>query len=618
MSSARSRTRGDVIVLIVLSAGLVGGVAAMAAGWSPAILAASAIAALTFAYAQRVSWALAFAGALLSLLGLHTLTSRLAPMLGVDFGLATAAVVALAGAGAVASLVVAVSRDALRAPARASLPTLFAALGLPAITLGYWLVALRWGPGMRVGWILDNDAVWNTMAAQFIVVDGGIDPVAHPNPAPSTAALAAVWMLPGRAAAEQVLRHDVTREAQLLLLVTLAAAALAGLVAARAVPARHALMRVIAGTAASGLVLGWYVLGFTAELGFLNAPVAVLVLLTAWVCWADVASAPVLAGAGLLVAATLLLATWAPLVVVPLALGVAGLFVAGRSLLARRGPAWALLGVAGASFVLYVVFVTLADLRSTGGALAADGAAPPVEPRDVAGVMGIVLATTLLVLLRRQGAGARHQAIGALVVLAAAAFGGGYLVLQRLNQGLGWWGYYPAKFAWLICVLLLVVAGGMLLAMAARAGTIRRTALIATASLAVLAVVAAGSLPVGGVRRLPAAVAIATDDRFEASGVIAERLFVLADAEPTIAARISADRAEDALLNSWLLQAHSEHSDDPIRAFSYGLDTDDAAAVCEAITTWGGGVRVVTNDPALTDELGAVCPDAGYEVVVSS
>ncbi|MDR5700382.1 hypothetical protein [Agromyces aerolatus] len=616
MSSERARTRSDAIVPFVLTAGLAAGVVAIGAGWSPALLAVSAIAALTFAFAQRFSWALGLAGALLTLLGLHTLISRLAPMLGVDFGAATTAGVALAGVGGVVTVVVTLVRGELRSPARDSIPTLLAALGLPAITLGYWLAALRWGSEMRVGWMLANDAVWNTMAAQFIVADGGIDPAAHPNPAPSTAALAAVWMLPGRDTAEQVLRHDVTREAQLVLLVTLAVAVLAGLVAARAVPTRHAVLRAVAGTAASGFVLGWYVLGFTAELGFLNAPIALLVLLAAWVCWSDVVRSPMFSGAGLLVAATLLLATWAPLVVVPLALGVAGLAAARRALIPRRGS-WALVGVAAAAFVVYVVFVTLADLRSTGGALAADGAAPPVEPRDVTALAGVVLATTLLILLRTPPPGLRHQAIGALVVLVAAAFGGGYLVLQRLGQGLGWWGYYPAKFAWLVCVLLFVVLGGMLMAAAARATSARRVALGAVAAVAVIAVVASGSLPMGGVRRVPAAVAIATDDRFDASAVVAERLFVLADAEPTIAARISADRTEDAFLNSWLLQAHSQHSDDPIRTFAYWLDTDDAASLCEAIVTWGGGVRIVTVDPALNDELGAACPDAGFEVVVS-
>lgn len=618
MSSVRTRTRSDVIVPLVLSAGLAGGVLAIAAGWSPALLAASAIAALTFAFAQRVSWALGLAGGMLTLLGLHTLTSRLAPMLDLDFEIATTAAVALAGAAATALVAVVAVRRGLNSPAWSSMPTLLAAIGVPAVTLGYWLAALRWGSEMRVGWLLANDAVWNTMAAQFIVADGGIDPAVHPNPAPSTAALAAVWMLPGRDAAAQLLRHDVTREAQLVLLMTLAAATLAGLVAARAIPTRHGVLRAVAGAGAGGFVLGWYVLGFTAELGFLNAPIAVLVLLAAWVCWSDVERSPLAAGAGLLLAATLLLATWAPLVVVPLALGVAGLFVAGRRLLVRRGPAWSVVGVAAAGFVLYVVFVTLADLRSTGGALAADGAAPPVEPRDVAAVVGVVLAVTLLVLLRTPPRPLRHQAIGALVVLVSAAFGGGYLVLQRLGQGLGWWGYYPAKFAWLVCVLLLVVVGGMLLAAAARLRSVRRSALLAVASVALLAVVAAGSLPVGGVRRVPAAIAIATDSRFDASALVAERLFVLADAEPTIAARLSADPAEDGLLNSWLLQAHSQHSDDPIREFAYGLDPGDVGDVCDAIITWGGGVRVVTHDPALGEELGARCPDAGYEVVVSS
>jgi len=619
MSPDRPRPRRDVVVLAAMSVAVVGGLVVLAAGWSPALLTVAVLAAIGLAFAQRVSWALALAAALIAVLGLHTLTARFAPIFGLDFGVATAVVVAAGGLAAITRLAISSGRGALRVPTVADLPTAVGALALPLLALVYWVGSLGWGTGMRVGWILANDAVWNTMAARFIVADGGIDPGSHPNPAPSTAALAASWMLPGREMAAEVLRHDVAREAQLVLLLTLAAAGLAGLVAARTVRAGHAVVRVVAGVVGSGFVLGWYVLGFTAELGFLNAPIAVLLLLACWVCWTDAPHAPLLAAVGLLVAATLLLATWAPMVLIPLALGAASLPVIWRALVSRRRVAIVVLGVAVIQLATYAAFVTLGDLRSTGGALAADGAAPPVEPRDVAMVVALALVTVALLLLRRgRGLGLGRAADGVAVLLVAGAVGGGYLVLQRLGAGLAWWGYYPAKFAWLLCVLLLIVMIGVLLAASSAASSPRRVAIATTGSIVLVGIVVSGSLPLGGIRRLPASIALATDAQFARHGAAAEHLFTLADGGPTIAVRVTGDPETDAILNAWLLQAHSEDSADPVRTYAYTLDTSDTGAVCDAVQAWGGGVRLVTSDPLLADEVGAVCPDAGYEVVVSS
>ncbi|WP_308796722.1 hypothetical protein [Agromyces silvae] len=609
----------DLGVLALGSATLAGGAIAIVAGASPALLAGAAIAMLTVAFAQRASWTLSFAVAILTLLGVHTLIARFAPVAGLEYGAFATAAVVVVGLVAVGVSALLARGRGLRLPAAADLPISIGVLSVPVLSLFYWVGALGWGSQMRVGWILANDAVWNTMAARFIVVDGGIDPAAHPNPAPSTAALAASWMIPGRDAAAEMLRHDVAREAQLVLLVTLAAAVLAGLVAARSVRAAHPVVRVLAGVTGSAFVLGWYVLGFTAELGFLNAPIAVILLLACWVCWTDAPRSPILAAAGLLVAATLLLATWAPVVLVPLALGAMALPVFWQALVARRALAIAVFVVGIAQLVVYGVVVTLGDLRTTGGALAADGAAPPVEPRDVALVVALALVTTVLVLLRRaRTLGLRRDAVGVLALLGAGGVGGGYLVLQRLGAGLGWWGYYPAKFAWLLCVLLLIVVLGLLLAVASAARSPRRVALASIAALALVGLVVSGSLPLGGIRRVPAAVALATDAEYAKRGDAADRLFAIADGGPTIAVRLTGDPASDALLNAWLLQAHSEDSSDPVRAYAYGLDTFDATSVCDAMQLWGGGVRLVTGDPLLADELGAVCPDAGYEVVVSS
>ncbi|WP_394551214.1 hypothetical protein ACDF64_10950 [Agromyces sp. MMS24-JH15] len=627
-ASARRST-----MLVVGGTAVLLGVAAVLIGWSPALLVASVLGVLTIAVAQRASFALAFAASTLFLLAVHLLLSRLSPVVGWDYGLTSLGGLALVAVFALGWIARPDRGREPRLPGRAQMPTSIATLLLPVLTLGFWVVALGWGPRMRVGWILANDAVWNTMSARFIVTDGGIDPAAHPNPAASTAALAATWMIPGRSWAGELLRHDVAREAQLVLLLVLACAVFASLIATRMVPRAHPLLGIAAGFAAGGLMLGWYVLGFTAELGFLNAPAAVVLLLASWLCFAESPRSPALAGSALLLAATLLLGTWAPLVVVPLAL----VAIVGarhwRRAVARRGLGLLVLAAAGAQFAVYVAFVTLADLRTTGGALAADGAAPPVEPRDVAAVVALtlvaVVGAAVTVRLRRSGESGgtsrvgpavvgRGTVLGIAAVVAAAAVGCGYLAWQRVSSGLGWWGYYPAKFSWLVCVLLLVVAIGMIAAAVSRLRVrpARRIALIVGAGLVGATVMM--SLPLGGVGRLVAPVALATDGQFAARNTTAERLFAVADGGRTIALRSGAPAADDALVNSWLLQSYSDRSEDPVRIYAYGLDPANLDAICDAVKTWGGGVRILTADTLLADELGATCPDAGYEVVVSS
>ncbi|MGO7983818.1 hypothetical protein ACC691_38920, partial [Rhizobium johnstonii] len=68
---------------------------------------------------------------------------------------------------------------------------------------------------LPVAWAMKNDVVWNTMAARFILNDEGIAPDRHPNPSPLINELVASWISSGRTAGTELLRHDVTRQAEL-------------------------------------------------------------------------------------------------------------------------------------------------------------------------------------------------------------------------------------------------------------------------------------------------------------------------------------------------------------------------------------------------------------------
>ena len=102
---------------------------------------------------------------------------------------------------------------------------------------------------------------------------------------------------------------------------------------------------------------------------------------------------------------------------------------------------------------LYLFAVTLPDLARESAALAVDGGIMPIAPVYVVTIATMTVGVAVL------NAGQRHQVhqlIGVIVVCVSGAVAGGYLILQRVASD-SLWGYYPAKLAWLLVTLLLVI-----------------------------------------------------------------------------------------------------------------------------------------------------------------
>lgn len=604
----RSRRWGTPVAALTLTLGLL----LCIVGGSPALLVLAVLVLGSRVLARKYSWVLSATASIVLLLVGHTLLSRTVPLIGWDYG--ASGVVALALAGTLLIVVLARTPAAeLARPTRAQWLTATAALALPSLSALTLFGALLVGQP-SYAWAMRNDMIWNTVAARFVLADGGLAASGHPNPSPLMNALVASWLAPGREAAQELLRHDVARQAELWMLLTLLAAALAGLVVARAVPPTRPALRVGAGLVGSAIPLSWYAAGSMLEFGFLNAMLAVALLLAVWLIWQELPARPVFASALLLLSTTLLLAAWAPLAALPLGLAAAGVLPRLRAFLALRGRvAWAW-WAAALQLPVYLLLVTLPDLARDGGALASDGAVPGITVTSVLTAAALLLALSVLAAI---GLGRRHDLGGVVVVLAMGAIGVGYLLVQRLGI-VAPWGYYPVKLSWLLCILFTVLLAASILGWLghAEARGVLGLALVVVCLVVVGLGLRAVPLPAGLSSALPL-VKIAAN---EARGVDAARsdtLFRLADdGSKTIVSRLGTP-AEDAFVNGWLLQLQADSSDDAIRDYSYSLDPADPAMVCAAAKTWGGAVTIRTADPGLDIELALACAGADADTELS-
>ena len=473
--------------------------------------------------------------------------------------------------------------------------------------------------GHALSWAMHNDAVWNLVTARFIVGDAGLIPSLHPNASPMTALLLAAGMAPGRSGASPtgLLQHDIAAMAGVFALSTVVTAFVAGLTVAEMVPAAHPLLRSIGAVLASALIASWFVAGFAFQFGFYNVMPTVACLLASWLAWRGVARTPVAAIAVLLAATTALLALWAFLAVIPLALAAAAAlrWLIGRPRL--RWPVWLVLAVAAVQVVAYVLLFSLPDLRRSQGSLAQGGSMAPVSPALLFVLAGLALAVAGATATRPER---RADLVG--IVAVAVPVVAVYLYLGR-NVGADQygWGYYPAKLVWFGGILLLVVLLGMTLDRIARVRleVWPRVAAV-TGALIALVAVAASVLPKPPTLGSLVPYLDIVHGRGVASGdPVLSTLFALddpADARTLLVGYY--DWRAEGFANLWLLGASAKHDGDPIRSFGYSLITDDRHQVCQALEVWGPGVTVRTKDSRLSAQLRSLCPQVGAHVVVGS
>jgi hypothetical protein len=471
--------------------------------------------------------------------------------------------------------------------------------GPPLVGPVIWMVVLLstvvLPTASRYSWAMAGDSANNILFARQVTYDHGIHLGANENPVPLPAALIALAMSAGRGAtdAPDLLRHDIA--AFTLVWGTLIALTcyLSGAAAAAAIDRCRTWNVVVVGAGASLIPLSWFVTGYPIEYGFFNAHVALPIVFASWIAANAAAQKPVLALSALLVACTLMLAVWSPLVLVPLALVVAVAVQYRSEILTLRGRQLIVAIVAFAQLGAFGLVGTLPSLLAQGGYLTAVGGFIPF-PRTITVVAFAVSALAAgLALLNKRTAPA--LALAAVVVGGALGIG----VLLFLSRGQpSPWTYYPTKLAWLMTVVFCVLTLGTL------AGVLPRARSLALGILPVSLVLASFGALYYAAKSIPSypwrdpIPRILADD-FGVNDDVAERIFALSDPEHPYLLWRSGDPHEDSI-NFWLLQmrANSVKQNTELRVFAYGHG-HSVGDLCAIVAAMGGGVTIVSIDPAL-------------------
>lgn len=601
-----------VVLAIVAIIGFVLDLAAL----TPWLLVATTLAVVALAMAQRMGWTLAAAGSVVVMFVVSVLLARV--MQPIPLELDVKSRLALMTMAAACLIAMWSERRTLRIPSPAVARPIIAFIA-PIAALVIVLIVLMTisaPSGSRISWAMMNDAVWNTVSARFIAHDGGLT-ASRPNASPLTAVLLAIAASTGRGgiAAGDLLLHDVTREAQLWLLLILVSSVMAGLVARAGLHTLRPLARGVASFAVACIPLSSFVIGYAFQFGFYNVTISLIVLLCAWIAWTNSRHSPFAATVVLSASTIAMLAAWAPLAIVPLALAAGVIVRVGpRRVLALRGARLVILVVAILAVPAYVATVTLPDLLREGAALSADGGIFGFAPTDYVLVVNSTLIVVLLIGWKRR---AWSDPLGMGIVVLAGGVGLVYLVAQRAMLA-QYWGYYPIKYSWLLAILMIIVlAVAMLSWMSGSSGSVGavRRALVAVVTGAVI--VALLNWPTLTVESRVLPLSLVTGSSGISNDVVATLFSVSDPAEYTVLALYADQRMEDRFANSWLLQQQATDSLDPIRSYGYFLDGSNVNQICDLARLLPSRLTVLTRAETLGADVASSCVELEVNVVLS-
>jgi hypothetical protein len=517
--------------------------------------------------------------------------------------LALATTATLALAAGVATLIIAIGlTKRIRYPDRVALILMGAAGAVPLLAAIGIIVSKTVG---RLGysWAMNNDAVWNLVVARFVIDDGGVRGDLHANPSPMSPGLIALVSSIGRAAIvpERLIAHDVSRAAEMWLVMALIGALLAGIVCTTACRALPLLPRAIIAILGSFVPLSVFTLGNSFSFGFYNSTVALTLLLATWLLWVEGKQAPFATLGFLSLSLVSLLATWGPLAIVVVPLLIAAFVIALRGQeLSRPASIW---GAAGGVLlsIAYGLFITLPDLLVQASALANNGgifALSPARSAFYIGGLGAILILSAVV------SNDRRMIFGVAGLLSSSAAGVVFLLIMRDVDGESLWGYYPTKFSWLVISFMIVpaiAALGTLMARIPLRGRHIVTVAGAGAAVAGLLFLTSG----GAVTRpaLPIEDLIRGNPGVAGHDQAARALFeIIEPGRVSLASRLGEPGA-DRFVNHWSLQLEADADDDPIRWWAYFLDPASDTDVCGAVSDATEPVAVFTTDSGLRGSL---------------
>jgi len=609
---------------LALAAALFIGFASWALRLTPWLLVVIVLCLVALALAQWTNLRVGISGALLGVLGGYAILVRLFPHFNVPLEVSSGVALLLLGLAAIALI-------ALRAQQRQLLlPSVKFSFVIAVILAGVLLIALAWVPwatsrGQGPIWAMHGDVVGQANHTRSIINNGGVNIAQNTNSAPLTAALLAIPIAIRGGASAGNLANIAAGSADIWIFALFATSILAALITWSQIKRRVNIWLKLAAVVAVGILpLTWYFAGFALQHGFHNSTLSLVMLLACWHIWLESPRLNPAITIGLLSFGTVaLLATWAPMALIPISLAALTLIFPLRRLAQQNtltARAIAPLFLAALPMVLYALFVTLRDFAYEGDALALDGAIQIFPARHFVWVLVLVGLTTAIVSVVSR----RNYVIwGLTATYVASLIGLAFLVRLRVSLGLPFppqedigWGYYPIKMAWGIAMLLLII--GLAAALSWIVNSTRSIPLAGLAAILTVAVTGTLMLQVRPWPQLFTPLDILRS-RVASPGQEPWRANIIfesdASGRPVIAVRYSSLDHIDQFVNSWLLQAHNTPQDSSMEIFGYmRFDPEDLDQVCHAIVAWHRPVVVLSHDPALAGELQTLCPNADFTV----
>ena len=475
--------------------------------------------------------------------------------------------------------------------------------------------------GVRYAWVMLGDSANNLLFGREAIYRNGLAVGPEENPVPLPSAVLALGMAPGRSAVavSDLLRHDIAAFAltwgALIALSCVAVGVLAATIA-RASGTSPAVTTAVA-IGASLLPLSWFVTGYPIEFGFYNTHLAILIMATATIVFLDAERRPAVAFAAQAVAATLMLAVWSPLVLMPALLALVLLLRFPRALVASRGITGLMLAIAVVQLVVYGLAVVLPGLLALGDFLLAPGGVFGFPKLMLLGFAGLTTIVAVVLFWRRSSLallGFVAIAVASLVALGALLF----ITREQTNP----WTYYPLKFSWLATLMLLVLLCGLLPALAYRitrraARSLRLLAVAGSAAGIVCFLIIAPTFGLGYSAKNPM-LRLVSGDVLGDGDQVAERIFELAHPEQSAFLWRTNDPFEGSI-NFWVLQMWSDSMSQnlELKYAAYGLyDASDPSELCRIVELMGGGTVVYTADTELLEQGASVaCPGSGIRLV---
>lgn len=506
-----------------------------------------------------------------------------------------------------------------RATAKGALYALVAPL-IVAITLGVSMFRSNGAPS----WALRGDMIWNTAQSGFVYRDGGVLTELHPNPAPLTNEIFAAFYGFDDSLGNVFLAHALAITALLVLL-----SLIGGLYVARVTDGLNSFVQFCLVFAAGWIPCTGLVLSGVFELGHANVLTSLLALWVAWIVYAAKELGFWLRAAGVVASMTVVLASWAPLVAIPVALLAVILWQHRGGKLIRKPPSARTLIIVSFSvvqLVLYVMLVTVPDFRRSSGALASNGAAGGLSIGSAAVFAVTVFLVALIVAIIQFNSRAyRDIGIGMLAIFAISVPVLGYLFAQRGSE---FWGYYPIKYTLIALTLLLGISIAAIGSVCHRTPNVLAQILIGAIGIpVVLVALAVQPGPIYGTIAPTLKEAIRIPIPHELQAI--QDLIHLQNIDEDTSVSIVVDWNEttgiegttaDGLVNAYLLQLTADRSSDPIRHFAYFLDTSDSDQLCELITTAEQDFLILTREEPeqfRIDRLSG-CPAADQVLVLNS